>query len=87
MEQDEIIRTVTPVRAKDVPIATRMMHRPRKQRERQAGSWVTETKRKKRRDSLEFSNMEATPISLSFLLSVNLYVCESKINLSKNCAL
>lgn len=85
MEQDEIIRTVTSVRAKDVPIATRMMHRPRKQRERQAGSWVTETKRKRRRDSLEFPNMEA--ISLSFLLSVNLYVCESKINLSKNCAL
>lgn len=30
MEQDEIIRTVTPFRAKGVPIATRMMHKGEK---------------------------------------------------------
>lgn len=85
MEQDEIIRTVTPFRAKGVPIATKMMHKGEKAEGET--SWVTETKRKRtqEKDSLEFPSMEATLISLSFLLSLNLYVCESKVNLSKNC--
>lgn len=39
MEQDEIIRTVTPgvTSSKKCPTATRMIHNPRKQRERQVG--------------------------------------------------
>lgn len=72
MEQDEIIRTVTPgvTSSKKYPHS----HENDTQSKKAEGetSWVTKTKRKRTqgKDSLEFPSMETTLIS--FLVSVNL---------------